>query len=97
MKTIFVEQYAYAFAHHLPDLPVEHECHGLHGHTSTITLTMEVTHEGRIAFDRAALDEVQRLKPSSAKGRYIQKAVVSTSMGPGIQVDPNLVREPSAN
>jgi large subunit ribosomal protein L1 len=27
----------------------------------------------------------------------VQKAVVSTTMGPGIQVDPNLVREPVAN
>ena len=45
----------------------------------------------------AALDEVHRAKPNSSKGRYIAKAVVSTTMGPGIQVDPNLVREPSAN
>ena len=45
----------------------------------------------------AALDEVLRAKPNSSKGRYIQKAVVSTTMGPGIQVDPNLVREPAAN
>lgn len=45
----------------------------------------------------AALDEVLRAKPNSSKGRYIQKAVVSTTMGPGIAVDPNLVREPSAN
>ena len=45
----------------------------------------------------AALDEVHRAKPNSSKGRYIQKAVVSTTMGPGIQVDPNLVREPAAN
>lgn len=58
MKTTFVETYAFAFAHHLPDLPVEHECHGLHGHTSTITLTIEVEHEGRLAFDRAELDGV---------------------------------------
>jgi large subunit ribosomal protein L1 len=35
----------------------------------------------------AALDEVLRAKPSSSKGRYIKKAVVSTTMGPGIQVD----------
>jgi large subunit ribosomal protein L1 len=45
----------------------------------------------------AALDEVHRAKPNSSKGRYVQKAVVSTTMGPGILVDPNLVREPSAN
>ncbi|NDB18345.1 MAG: 50S ribosomal protein L1 [Actinobacteria bacterium] len=36
----------------------------------------------------AALDEVLRLKPSSSKGRYIKKAVFSTTMGPGIPVDP---------
>ena len=45
----------------------------------------------------AALDEVHRAKPNSSKGRYVQKAVGSTTMGPGIQVDPNLVREPVAN
>lgn len=36
---------------------------------------------------RAAMDEVQRLKPSSAKGRYIQKATISTTFGPGIPLD----------
>ncbi|MCF8546546.1 MAG: 50S ribosomal protein L1 [Microbacteriaceae bacterium] len=36
---------------------------------------------------RAALDEVQRVKPSSAKGRYIQKATISTTFGPGIPLD----------
>jgi large subunit ribosomal protein L1 len=45
----------------------------------------------------AAIEEVLRVKPNSSKGRYIAKAVVSSSMGPGIAVDPNLVREPSAN
>jgi large subunit ribosomal protein L1 len=41
----------------------------------------------------AAVDEVMRLKPSAAKGRYIKKAVVSTTMGPGIQVDPTRSRD----
>ena len=40
----------------------------------------------------AALDEILRLKPSSAKGRFLQKIVVSTTMGPGITVDNNRVR-----
>ncbi|MFC4565206.1 50S ribosomal protein L1 [Nocardiopsis mangrovi] len=40
----------------------------------------------------AALDEVLRLKPSAAKGRYIKKATVTTTMGPGIPVDPNVTR-----
>jgi large subunit ribosomal protein L1 len=38
---------------------------------------------------KAALDEVQRLKPSASKGRYIQKAAVSTTFGPGIPLDVN--------
>ena len=47
----------------------------------------------------AALDEVLRLKPSSSKGRYLRKVTVSTTMGPGVQVDPNRTRniaEPDA-
>ncbi|GAA1181597.1 MULTISPECIES: 50S ribosomal protein L1 [Nesterenkonia] len=40
----------------------------------------------------AALDEILRLKPSASKGRYIQKATVSTTFGPGIQVDPNVTK-----
>jgi large subunit ribosomal protein L1 len=40
----------------------------------------------------AALDEVLRLKPSAAKGRYIRKATMSTTMGPGIPLDPNRTR-----
>ena len=40
----------------------------------------------------AALDEVLRAKPSSAKGRYLKKVTISTTMGPGIPVDPNRTR-----
>jgi large subunit ribosomal protein L1 len=40
----------------------------------------------------AALDEVLRLKPSASKGRYLTKATISTTMGPGIPVDPNRTR-----
>ncbi|MGH8890357.1 MAG: 50S ribosomal protein L1 [Acidothermaceae bacterium] len=40
----------------------------------------------------AAIDEVMRLKPSTAKGRYVKKATVTTTMGPGIPVDPNRTR-----
>ncbi len=40
----------------------------------------------------AALDEVLRLKPSAAKGRYLKKVTFTTSMGPGIPVDPNVTR-----
>ena len=44
----------------------------------------------------AAIDEVMRSKPSSSKGRYIRKAVVSTTMGPGVPLDPNFAREGAA-
>jgi large subunit ribosomal protein L1 len=49
----------------------------------------------------AALDEVIRAKPSAAKGKYLKKVTFSTTMGPGIPVDPQrtrnlLVDEPSA-
>ncbi len=40
----------------------------------------------------AALDEVLRAKPSAAKGRYIKRVTFSTTMGPGIPVDPNRTR-----
>jgi large subunit ribosomal protein L1 len=40
----------------------------------------------------AALDEVLRSKPSAAKGRYLKKVTFSTTMGPGIPVDPNRTR-----
>jgi large subunit ribosomal protein L1 len=40
----------------------------------------------------AALDEVLRLKPSAAKGRYIKKVAMTTSMGPAIHVDPAKTR-----
>jgi len=38
---------------------------------------------------KAAIDEIQRAKPSSSKGRYITKGTVSTTFGPGIPLDVN--------
>src|SRR3984893_16413988 len=40
----------------------------------------------------AAIDEVMRLKPAAAKGRYVKKVNFSTTMGPGIDVDPGATR-----
>ncbi|MEY3696839.1 MAG: hypothetical protein RJA41_489 [Actinomycetota bacterium] len=40
----------------------------------------------------AVLDEVLRVKPSSSKGRYIKKIAVSSTMGPGVLVEPSLTR-----
>jgi large subunit ribosomal protein L1 len=40
----------------------------------------------------AVLDEVLRSKPSAAKGKYLRKVFVTTTMGPGVPVDPNVTR-----
>src|SRR3954462_2948750 len=40
----------------------------------------------------AVLDEVLRAKPSAAKGKYLRKVTVTTTMGPGIPIDPNVVK-----
>src|SRR5712664_265820 len=55
---------------------------------------------GKASFDKkallenysAALDEVVRLKPAAAKGRYLRKITFTTTMAPGIPVDPNKTR-----
>ncbi|MDR0432115.1 MAG: 50S ribosomal protein L1 [Bifidobacteriaceae bacterium] len=40
----------------------------------------------------AALEEILRLKPTTSKGRYLIKATVATTMGPGIPMDPTRTR-----
>jgi large subunit ribosomal protein L1 len=39
------------------------------------------------------LDTIIRMKPSSSKGTYLRGVAVSTTMGPGVKVDPALVKE----
>jgi large subunit ribosomal protein L1 len=55
---------------------------------------------GKVSFDRprllanfrAVIDEVQRAKPAAAKGRYIKSVAVSSTMGPGVDVDTGSLR-----
>ncbi len=55
---------------------------------------------GKVSFEQdklvenyaAALDEIMRAKPSAAKGRYLKKITFTTTMGPGIPVDPARLR-----
>jgi large subunit ribosomal protein L1 len=56
---------------------------------------------GKASFDaddlltnyQAVLDEVLRVKPAAAKGRYLKGVALSSSMGPGVHVDPSVARE----
>jgi len=56
---------------------------------------------GRVSFPGDALvdnlltitDEIQRAKPPAAKGKYIQKVAISSTMGPGIKVDPSAIAD----
>jgi large subunit ribosomal protein L1 len=51
---------------------------------------------GKASFDAQALlenyhsvlDEILRAKPASSKGKYVKSAVASTTMGPGVKIDP---------
>jgi large subunit ribosomal protein L1 len=59
---------------------------------------------GKSAFDErrlvenyaAVIDELIRAKPSAAKGRYLHSIVISTTMGPGIKIDPGRTRDITA-
>jgi large subunit ribosomal protein L1 len=42
---------------------------------------------------QAVLDEVLRAKPAAAKGRYVKSVALSSSMGPGVRVDPSSTRD----
>src|SRR4051794_22125264 len=56
---------------------------------------------GKKSFDEKALlenyaaliDEIVRAKPAASKGRYIRKVTLTTTMGPGIHVDPTRTRD----
>ena len=56
---------------------------------------------GKASFDvdslgtnfKAILDELQKAKPASAKGKYLRSIVVSSTMGPGISIDPGKLKE----
>jgi large subunit ribosomal protein L1 len=41
----------------------------------------------------ALLEEIMRVRPASAKGRYVRAITLTTTMGPGLRVDPTRTRE----
>jgi large subunit ribosomal protein L1 len=42
---------------------------------------------------QAVVDEIMRARPAAAKGKYLKSVTVSTTMGPGIPIDPNRARD----
>jgi large subunit ribosomal protein L1 len=50
------------------------------------------TREQLVANVHAVIEEIQRAKPPSAKGRYLLSVTVSTTMGPGVHIDPARAR-----
>jgi large subunit ribosomal protein L1 len=52
--------------------------------------------QGLIENYLAVVDEILRAKPAGAKGRYIRSVTISTTMGPGIRIDPGRIRDVEA-
>jgi large subunit ribosomal protein L1 len=48
--------------------------------------------QGLLTNFKAVLDEINRAKPAAAKGRYIKTVSVSSTMGPGVDIDTNQLR-----
>jgi large subunit ribosomal protein L1 len=56
---------------------------------------------GKVSFSRediarnvvAVIDELVRVKPASAKGRYLLSVTISSTMGPGVKIDPARVHD----
>jgi large subunit ribosomal protein L1 len=56
---------------------------------------------GRVSFEvpalvvnlKAAVEELERLRPASTKGRYFKKVAISSTMGPSVRIDPQQVTD----
>jgi large subunit ribosomal protein L1 len=46
---------------------------------------------------RTLFDAITRMKPSSAKGQYVRKVTLSTTMGPGVKMDVNQMNASTDN
>jgi large subunit ribosomal protein L1 len=64
----------------------------LHAPIGRVSFTVESLAANLDAF----MDTVVRAKPSAAKGTYIKTVTVSSTMGPGVRIDPNLYRRVAA-
>ena len=58
---------------------------------------------GKVSFEldaltenlRVVLEELERAKPSTAKGRYFRRITLASTMGPGVKIDPNRMFAPT--
>jgi large subunit ribosomal protein L1 len=58
-----------------------------------VTIGKKSFGEKQLAENYAALlDEIMRAKPAAAKGRYIRSVTLTSTMGPGVRIDPSRVR-----
>lgn len=61
------------------------------GNLSFLIGKMSFTEQALDENFKAVADEVKRLKPSTVKGRYVTKATITSTMNPGVPVDPAVV------
>ena len=61
------------------------------GNLSFLIGKMSFTEQALDENFKAVADEVKRLKPSTVKGRYVTKATITSTMNPGVPVDPAIV------
>ncbi len=60
----------------------------VHAPIGRISFSEEQLRDNLVAF----MDQIMRGKPSGAKGTYVKSVTVSSTMGPGVSIDPNLYR-----
>jgi large subunit ribosomal protein L1 len=60
----------------------------VHAPIGKVSFSQDALHANLVAF----MDQIVRAKPSGSKGTYVRSVTVSSTMGPGISIDPNLYR-----
>jgi large subunit ribosomal protein L1 len=63
-----------------------------HANLQFIIGKLSFSQEALLQNYRAAADEIYRLRPNTSKGRYVKRITLSTTMGPGVDVDPIAAR-----
>ena len=61
------------------------------GNLSFLIGKMSFTEQALDENFKAVADEVKRLKPATVKGRYVTKATITSTMNPGVPVDPSVI------